>query len=399
MLLKFILAAAFCSYATASDRTDFKGNTGLEYVGTGIANHTSSGLCKNRQFLSNATAQAYCKNAYGLECLHNEMVFKIYKGYLVDLRNLTAANVNFNTVNGGDGYNTTNCASGLTMTEVTDYEGDIFYRYSFLLDSQCGTVSNGNMSGHAGNGGNSTWTYSNKLTIDTTNYKDIRTVPFECSYTTNYTIINKEGYLYKFIDLHIANAGTFDLELTSYASNNVTITDPINPDQEVIFEVTSTSTHDSSRKVYLERCYLTEFDPQNSAYTGQQEVDIITNGCSAQNQTTIDNNYKTNDGQFAKFRSIIFTVEQNFEQAYVTCDIRFCNDSSCTDPSCTTSRRRRSVPDHVYHAPVEKEALGTFVNQKGGRARRQVESKTLDDINQTLKISFGQFKNGAFVQK
>merc|ERR1719198_2094769 len=152
------------------------------------------------------------------------------------------------------------------MTSETDTDGDIFYRYSFLLDDTCGTTSNGTFSGAAST---SSWTYSNRLTLDTTNYKDIRAVPFECTYSTNYTVINKEGYLYKFIDLQIVDSGTFELELTSYASENVTITDPINPDQEVIFNITSTSTDDSSRKVLLERCYLTEFDPSDVTYSGQ----------------------------------------------------------------------------------------------------------------------------------
>ena len=320
MLLKLtsLGAVLFVSQISASSRDGFFGNTGLEYTGnSGIANHANAGLCKNRRFISSNSTITSCKYAYGLECLHNEMVFKIYKGYLVDLRGLSADNVNFNTISGGDGYNTTNCAEGLTMRTENDEDGDEFYRYSFLLDSTCGTTSNGTFSGNNADQ-NSTWTYSNRLTIDTTNYKDIRAVPFECSYTSNYTIINKEGYLYKFIDLSIADTGVFELELTSYAADNITITDPINFDQEVIFKITSTSTDDNSRKIYLERCFLTEFDPQNSAYDGQQEVDLITDGCSAQNETIIDNNYKTNDGQFALFRSTIFTVEQNFEQAFVS---------------------------------------------------------------------------------
>jgi len=380
------------SQALASSRTGLVGDTGLELAGpSGIANHASAGLCKNRQFTSANVNVTTCKSAYSIESLHNEMVFKAYTGYLVDLRELTDSNVNFNTVSGA-GFNVTNCAEGLTMASETDSDGDEFYRYSFLLDDTCGTTSNGNFSGTSAN---STWTYSNRLTLDTTNYKDVRAVPFECSYTTNYTLNNKEGYLYKFIDLNIFDAGTFELELTSYASENVTITDPINPEQEVIYEVTSTSTDDISRKVLLERCYLTEFDPSDAAYVGQQEVDLITAGCSAQNETVIDKNYKTNGGQSAKFRSQIFTVEQNFEQAFVTCDIRFCDDSSCTDPSCAASRRRRSVPDHIYHAPVAPEVHSHHVAET--RARRDIKSHTLQSINDSLKISFGMFKNGGLV--
>ena len=67
------------------------------------------------------------------------MVFKAYTGYLVDLRELTDSNVNFNTVSGA-GFNVTNCAEGLTLTEETDSDGDAFYRYSFLLDDTCGTT-------------------------------------------------------------------------------------------------------------------------------------------------------------------------------------------------------------------------------------------------------------------
>ena len=36
--------------------------------------------------------------------------------------------------------------------------------------------------------------------------------------------------------------------------------------------------------------HLTEFDP--TSYTGLTEVDLITNGCSAQSETVIDNNYR-----------------------------------------------------------------------------------------------------------
>jgi len=391
MLFKAATIGLLTSQALASSRTGLFGDTGLEYAGpSGIATHASAGLCKNRQFQSANASVTTCKSAYSIECLHNEMVFKAYQGYLVDLRELSDANVNFNTVV-GVGYNTTNCAEGLSMVSETDSDGDAFYRYSFLLDDTCGTTSDGSFSGDSSN---STWTYSNRLTLDTTNYKDVRAVPFECSYSTNYTLNNKEGYLYKFIDLQISDAGTFELELTSYASENVTITDPINPTQEVIYEVTSTSTDDSSRKVLLERCYLTEFDPSDSTYTGQTEVDLITAGCSAQSETVIDNNYKTNGGQSAKFRSQIFTVEQNFEQAFVTCDIRFCDDSSCTDPSCA-ARKRRAIPDHIYHAPVAPEVHSHHVAET--RARRDIKSHTLNSINDSLKISFGMFKNGGLV--
>lgn len=378
--------------AFASTRTGLFGDTGLEYANdTGIATHNTVGLCKNRQFQSANANVTTCKSAYSIECLHNEMVFKAYSAYLVDLRALSTTNVLFNSVNMTGGYSDTNCPEGLSMTTVTDSDGDSFYRYSFLLDSSCGTTSDGSFSGSSNT---STWTYSNRLTLNTTNYKDIRAVPFECSYSTNYTLNNKEGYLYKFIDLQIKDAGTFEIELTSYAQHdNVTITEPINPTQEVIYEITSTSTDDSSRIILLERCYLTEFDPSDITYAGQSEVDLITNGCSAQNLTIIDNNYKSAGGQTAKFRSQIFSVEQNFEQAFVTCDIRFCDSSSCTDPSCgVAARRRRSTPDHIYHAPVAPEVHNHHVAET--RARRDIKSHTLQSINDSLKVSFGMFKNG-----
>lgn len=134
MLLKTATFTLFASQALASSRDGFFGDTGLEYTGeTGIANHESAGLCKNRQFLSTNSTVSTCKSAYGLECLHNEMVFKIYKGYLEDLRELSTSKVNFNIVNGGDGYNTTNCDDGLVMTSETDTDGDTFYRYSFSV--------------------------------------------------------------------------------------------------------------------------------------------------------------------------------------------------------------------------------------------------------------------------
>ena len=133
MLLKASLPLFVASAFAQSDR--YYGDTGLEYsVNSGIANHASAGLCKNRQFVSaNATIDT-CKAAYGLECLHDEMVFKIYKAYLEDLRGLSTGEVQFNSVVTGDGYTTENCADGLSMTEETDDDGDEFFRYSFLLD-------------------------------------------------------------------------------------------------------------------------------------------------------------------------------------------------------------------------------------------------------------------------
>lgn len=378
-----LLLLAGSAAAATDDR--FYGNSGLEYNSevSGIDNHASAGLCKNREFVSANATNPSCKQAYHLECLHDQMVFKIYKPYLEDLRGLSSADVYFNTIanSANLGYNTEGCDT-LNLTTSTDAEGDELYEYRFQLDSTCGTSSNGTFSGSTET---STWTYSNRLTLNTTNYKDIRAVPFECSYTTNYTIRNVEGYLYKFIDLQIKDAGSFELALTSYASENVSLTEPILSTEEVIFEVTSTSTDDTTRKVFIERCYLTEFDP--TSYTGLTEVDVITNGCSAQSDTIIDNNYKTNDGQMAKFRSKIFSVEQNFEQAYVTCDIRFCDDTSCTDPACSVGleRKRRSIPDHVYHAPLEVHPHHMT------RARRDVRRHTLSSINESLRVSFGMF--------
>jgi len=117
------------------------GDTGLEYANnTGIATHMSAGLCKNRQFQSENANVTTCKSAYSIECLHNEMVFKVYSAYLVDLRALNTTNVLFNQPLNGVGYSDTNCPEGLSMTTVTDSDGDSFYRYSFLLDSSCGTT-------------------------------------------------------------------------------------------------------------------------------------------------------------------------------------------------------------------------------------------------------------------
>ena len=118
------------------------GDTGLEYGSgnTGIATHMSAGLCKNRQFQSENANVTTCKSAYSIECLHNEMVFKVYSAYLVDLRALNTTNVLFNQPLNGVGYSDTNCPEGLSMTTVTDSDGDSFYRYSFLLDSSCGTT-------------------------------------------------------------------------------------------------------------------------------------------------------------------------------------------------------------------------------------------------------------------
>merc|ERR1711990_462112 len=92
---------------------------------------------------------------------------------------------------------------------------------------------------------------------------------------------------------------------------------------------------------------------------------LLENGCVSNPHTVIETN---NNGNELQFKSKIFQVAPNFEQAWITCGVRFCSPTSCAQ--------------YIDTCPSTSSRFGAWNNGQGvicpgeSRKRRETQSYT-----------------------
>merc|ERR1711879_528190 len=100
--------------------------------------------------------------------------------------------------------------------------------------------------------------------------------------------------------------------------------------------------------LYLEDCTLHNYNPDGShtPTAFDESEDIIVNGCELHTDTEIMMNH---EGQTTQFKSKIFSIT-NYEQAWFSCAVRFCDVGGCVDykDTCASSSGRNTL-SAVFH--------------------------------------------------
>jgi hypothetical protein len=305
-------------------------------VGDGFSCTPAITECPNRQFADNDNE---CRKAYALECQDDAMIFKIFKDYM-DFRGLVMSNIAFND---------SSCVANIT--ETVDDDGYDLVQARFELDSTCGTQSAAI---------NDEWVYSNSLNLagSEVDFIDSRPIPFSCHFQTRYNLTSEQ--FVKLVVLDIEDFGNFELVLETFDSDGFTsdLTEPVAEEDYVFIEISSSSMEDLNRKMYAQDCFLSNYDPErtSAATEWDEEIQLIDDGCEehGDNETVILMN---NVGGSVRFKSKVFTIS-DFEQAWVRCAIRFCDDVSCaayeqaTCPNVNSAASGRSLLMSEVNKPV-----------------------------------------------
>ena len=300
-----------------------------------------------------------CQKAFEVVCPSDLMILNVYSRYLQDL-DIDIDSLKFN---GNRDCLDRTVIDGFSSLNPSVTPGLEYYQYRFNLNENCGTtVETTNTTEIYTNGASFKFNDNSIDSIDPYEKIKHRHVEFKCSYNRTSRLTLGEIPIQIMYKINIDGEGIYEATLQDFADDQFQQPferEAIFKDDPVFIKVESkTNATNTNRTIHLNSCQIWN---HHLKYENNPEVeiikyDIIENGCGTGEHTSIlaDPTTSTESDsadslRVVKFSSKIFEVAETFNQAYVVCDVLFCNKNSCPKPDCqqlgfgSNSRSRRSI--------------------------------------------------------
>ena len=175
----------------------------------------------------------------------------------------------------------------------------------------------------------------------------------------------------------IEGIGKLSLELNAFVDDSFQqqALASLEKEDDLFVQIKTHADNDVSRKVYAEDCYVTQNQNINPTID-DTAVMIIDNGCPIHNQTEILVN---NIGHNVRFQSKIFEIADGFSQAWIICQVRFCdeNDENCKVNDCDSVRK---MHESSSSSSRKKRSLNTQLSRSKRATHASHMKGGIDDI-------------------
>lgn len=175
----------------------------------------------------------------------------------------------------------------------------------------------------------------------------------------------------------IEGVGKLSLELNAFVDNQFQhqALASLEKEDDLFVQIKTHAKTDVSRKVYAEDCYVTQNQDIDPIYD-DSAVQIIDHGCPIHNETEILVN---NVGHDVRFQSRIFEIADSFSQAWIICQVRFCDNDSCSVPDdCDTVRS--------LHQRNKRSAM-----RSASRSKRAAHAEMKGKIDDIYEVRLGPY--------